>query len=508
MKKNELDRSIGLLHKERIVQEFLKSSPTVDERINFVIANSLIGEKLGEQTFHLMREGLNESDQNEFISKLVMREWERVKNSKGEYFIRGSSIYSTAVKFAVNQEYKNDPISAARYSQNTSECVRDFRVPSALVGVAKEIANSGDLANLIFPMISGVITDNYNRQWEEAKKSTDPTVAETAKKTYMSVANASQKLKKLNNDSKKPPSDSDSDDLKEYRKAVEELTSKVKAAKINETSSPQPVSEAVTPKTTTSPPTTPRSADQELDRPQSPRKERPDASLREKRFGKQLSAEDWKKEGTIIGLHRSKSEETINPRSPSEAQTERQGPPAPENSPTSPPASPGGKITISGHRDVPQKSTEQKNENTTQFDSPPRKRSGAVIGTDTNQQQRVASTQEGKPNEELESFKAKTDELISLDEKVFEAESKSVDLAARKEAVRSRLMELRQQTKDPAKSAIGTHREEEKVLPGPAKDMLNNSSVQKAKAAKAAETEDDKKPPPILSTPSRGSERG
>ncbi|MBX9587542.1 MAG: hypothetical protein K2X50_09840 [Gammaproteobacteria bacterium] len=336
--KGELIRKIDLLSKERIVQDFLRSSPTVDERINFVIANSLIGEKLGEQTFHLMREGLNESDQNEFISKLVMREWERVKNSKGEYFIRGSSIYSTAVKFAVNQEYKNDPISAAKYSQNTSECVRDFRVPSALVGVAKEIANSGDLANLIFPMISGVITDNYNRQWEEAKKSTDPTITETAEKMYKSVANASQKLKKLNNASKKPPSDSDADDLKEYRKAVEALTSKVIEAKINEPSNTQP--KTAPPTTPRSAPTTPRSDDDA----QSPRKDRT------KRGAMKLSAEKLETAGIKTSPRTETSHETLaeppvepaaraattRPRSPKERPPLPDFSPAPASSPDSP----------------------------------------------------------------------------------------------------------------------------------------------------------------------------
>lgn len=508
--KGELARKIELLSKERIVQEFLKSSPTVDDRIQFVLDNALTGGQTGEQTFNLMLEGLNETQKNGFIEKLVMQEWNRAQTVQATTSFREHNIYSTAIKFAVNQEYKNDPITADTYAKDTFKCIQDFRVPGSLLKLAKDIANSGDPANLIFTLISGVITDNYNRQWEEAKKDTDPAKSESAKKTYMSVANASQNLKKLNTNSKNDPSDTDHEDLKEYRKAVAALTSRVKAAQINEPSNQQP--KTAPPTTPRSAPTTPRS-DSETQLP-SPRKDR---TLR---GAMKLSAEDLKKVG-IETTHRAESAKPKAATTRTRGPGNKQRPPIPEFEAPSPPTSPRGKATIGMHRQKSEGNIVLSGDNAREFvktrprsrsDKPPtykapappetppsspREEAQHATSTDVERlrtqiaqvraktralETRIAETRQNA--KELNDFKEKASDVVKLDSEIDTLEIRQEAVKSLLAEKKAKIAEHREKLAQEKSSDIPSERKEK--MPPQAKEMMKNSTVQKEKAAEAA----------------------
>lgn len=218
----ELERKISLLDKERLVQGFLESSPNVDERIEFVIKNQLTGGAIGEQTFHLMRQDLTETQLDEFIEKLVMKEMERAEKVQKSTNLREHSIYSTAIKFAVGKVNNMESL-AKKYVQNVHDCVKEFKVPNSLLSAAEKMSP----ANTIFSLISGPIQNEANRKWENAKKETNSSNIQSLESNYRAIANTSNKLGKTVKSSNDPTNQEDRE-VKSFLDLVETLQSKIK----------------------------------------------------------------------------------------------------------------------------------------------------------------------------------------------------------------------------------------------------------------------------------------
>ncbi len=449
---------------------FRGTPPSVDERINHIIENGLTSGSLAESTFHIMRNGLSPNELNNFIEKIVQIEFERAQNGQPETFMRQYTIYSTALKFAIEEESKNNPHAFEDYIRDPIEYIKNFKVPTVLLPYAEKLLNQNSQATIIFSMITGPITNKYNTALLSARANNDTAAINDLEPKFKAAVVCAEKLKKLNIDSKKSEK-MDMPDVKKYIQAVEQLTNSIIT---------QPLST------------------QSLKTDQYSNTEKEISSTEANKDSNRTSQK------ISIGLHRQASQESISPKDQNE----------PKINPKRLARQFSREEIESEHKKQRREETQSEGVSVDKSTVEPIERKEqeqpAALSDLQELKSQVAQIREktkalaaqiAETRQDFQAFKSQQ-ELKTLDSDIAKLETRKEAVKALREERQTKIAQHREEKKEQPKT-IGSHREGNENLPPQAQVMMRNSKIQSAKSDIEKDATQEKSSKPVSSRGSR-----